>query len=67
MKKWEYTECSVAVHGNTKYVTQNYGEEGWELVTVVPFQKADGFRGMECIFFFKREIEEVKVPSKENE
>ena len=35
MKKWEYLTVPLIVH-TTKAILDNYGEEGWELVAVLP-------------------------------
>jgi hypothetical protein len=33
--KWEYATVPLLVHA-TKQILDNWGEDGWELVTVVP-------------------------------
>jgi hypothetical protein len=35
MRKWEYTTVPLLVHA-TKQILDNWGDEGWELVTVIP-------------------------------
>ena len=35
MQKWEYVTVPLLVHA-TKQILDNWGSEGWELVTVVP-------------------------------
>jgi Domain of unknown function (DUF4177) len=35
MAKWEYATVPLLVHA-TKQILDNWGEDGWELVTVVP-------------------------------
>ena len=35
MTKWEYVTVPVLVHA-TKQILDNWGEDGWELVQVVP-------------------------------
>ncbi|WP_216378426.1 DUF4177 domain-containing protein [Arcanobacterium phocae] len=35
MKKFEYATLPLLVH-NTKAILDQWGEDGWELVTVVP-------------------------------
>ena len=35
MTKWEYVTVPLLVH-NTKAIQDNWGQDGWELVTVVP-------------------------------
>lgn len=54
-EEWEYTEVSVAIHGNSDYLTRNYGSQGWELVAIIPIQSTENNRLMECVFYFKRE------------
>jgi hypothetical protein len=40
MTKWEYLTVPLLVHA-TKQILDNYGDEGWELVAVVPGPNAD--------------------------
>jgi Domain of unknown function (DUF4177) len=35
MDKWEYMTAPVLVHA-TKQILDNFGQDGWELVQVVP-------------------------------
>jgi hypothetical protein len=35
MQKWEYVTVPLLVHA-TKQILDNWGDEGWELVAVVP-------------------------------
>ena len=35
MSKWEYMTAPVLVHA-TKQILDNWGQDGWELVQVVP-------------------------------
>lgn len=35
MPKWEYITVPLLIH-NTKAILDNWGDEGWELVTVIP-------------------------------
>lgn len=35
MTKWEYVTVPLLVHA-TKQILDNWGEDGWELVSVVP-------------------------------
>ena len=35
MQKWEYSTVPLLVHA-TKQILDNWGEDGWELVAVVP-------------------------------
>jgi hypothetical protein len=38
--RWEYATVPLLVHA-TKQILDNWGEDGWELVTVVPGPSAD--------------------------
>jgi Domain of unknown function (DUF4177) len=49
MKKWEYITVPVLVHA-TKQILDNMGEEGWELVQVVP-----GMNPESLVAYMKRE------------
>jgi hypothetical protein len=40
MTKWEYVTVPLLVHA-TKQILDNWGDEGWELVTVVPGPNAE--------------------------
>lgn len=35
MQKWEYVTVPLLVHA-TKQILDNWGEDGWELVSVIP-------------------------------
>jgi hypothetical protein len=35
MQKWEYSTVPLLVHA-TKQILDNWGQDGWELVSVVP-------------------------------
>jgi hypothetical protein len=40
MQKWEYVTVPLLVHA-TKQILDNWGEDGWELVQVVPGPNSD--------------------------
>lgn len=40
MQKWEYVTVPLLVHA-TKQILDNWGEDGWELVQVVPGPNAE--------------------------
>ncbi|GIJ52197.1 hypothetical protein Val02_90830 [Virgisporangium aliadipatigenens] len=40
MQKWEYATVPLLVHA-TKQILDSWGEDGWELVTVVPGPNAE--------------------------
>jgi hypothetical protein len=48
MTKWEYQTVPLLVHA-TKQILDNNGDEGWELVAVVP-----GPTGEQLIAYMKR-------------
>jgi hypothetical protein len=48
MTTWEYLTAPLLVH-NTKAILDNFGSEGWELVTVVTGADAGGL-----VAYFKR-------------
>ena len=48
MTKWEYVTVPLLVHA-TKQILDNKGDEGWELVAVVP-----GPTGEQLIAYMKR-------------
>ena len=51
MTKWEYLTVPVLVHA-TKQILDNFGQDGWELVQVVP-----GPTGNEnVVAYFKRPL-----------
>jgi len=48
MSAWEYVTAPLIVH-NTKAILDTWGEDGWELVTVIP-----GPDGKGLVAYFKR-------------
>lgn len=48
MTKWEYLTAPLLVHA-TKQILDNFGEDGWELVQIVP-----GPDGQGLVAYFKR-------------
>ncbi|MEK8109033.1 hypothetical protein NKG94_37925 [Micromonospora sp. M12] len=40
MQKWEYSTVPLLVHA-TKQILDNWGEDGWELVAVIPGPNPD--------------------------
>ena len=48
MKKWEYATVPLMIH-TTKAILDNWGEDGWELVTVLP-----GPTGEQMVAYLKR-------------
>jgi hypothetical protein len=48
MQKWEYLTAPLLVHA-TKQILDNFGDEGWELVQVVPGPSAE-----QLVAYFKR-------------
>jgi hypothetical protein len=48
MQKWEYLTAPLLVHA-TKQILDNFGDEGWELVQVVP-----GPSNEQLVAYFKR-------------
>jgi hypothetical protein len=48
MQKWEYMTAPLLVHA-TKQSLDNFGEDGWELVQVVP-----GPNPEQLVAYFKR-------------
>ena len=40
MQKWEYMTAPLLIHA-TKQILDNFGEDGWELVQVVPRPNAE--------------------------
>ena len=49
MAKWEYATAPVLVHV-TKQILDNCGEDGWELVQIVPGPNPEN-----VVAYFKRE------------
>lgn len=50
MVTWEYATVPLLVH-NTKQILDNWGVDGWELVTVLP-----GASGEQLVAYFKRPV-----------
>ena len=48
MQKWEYFTAPIMIHA-TQQILNNWGEDGWELVSVMP-----GPSGEQLIAFLKR-------------
>ena len=48
--KWEYLTAPVLVHA-TKQILDNFGQDGWELVTMMPGQ------GGNDVAYFKRPVQ----------
>ena len=51
MQKWEYATIPLLIH-NTKQILDTWGEDGWELVQVVP-----GTDGQNLVAYLKRPVE----------
>lgn len=51
MTKWEYVTVPLIIH-TTKAILDNWGSEGWELVTVVTGPDGNGL-----VAYMKRPIE----------
>ncbi len=49
--KWEYLSAPVLIH-NTKAILDNFGQDGWELVTITT-----GANPEQLIAFFKRPVQ----------
>ena len=52
MTKWEYVTAPLLVHA-TKQILDNWGDQGWELVQVVPGPNPENL-----VAYFKREKQE---------
>jgi hypothetical protein len=48
MQKWEYLTAPLLVHA-TKAILDNFGDEGWELVAVLPGPNPENL-----VAYFKR-------------
>ena len=48
MTKWEYQTVPLLIH-NTKQILDNWGADGWELVSVIPGPNPEGL-----VAYFKR-------------
>ena len=51
MTKFEYMTAPVLVHA-TKQILDNFGQDGWELVQVVP-----GMNRVNLVAYFKRPVQ----------
>ena len=51
MTKWEYATAPVLTHA-TKQILDSWGEDGWELVTVIPGPNPENL-----VTYFKREVQ----------
>ena len=52
MRKWEYMTAPLLVHA-TKQILDNFGEDGWELVTVI-----QGPNSESLVAYFKRPVDD---------
>lgn len=52
MKKWEYATVPLLVHA-TKQILDTWGQDGWELVTVIPGPNPENL-----VAYFKRELQQ---------
>ena len=55
MTKWEYVTVPLLVHA-TKQILDNWGQDGWELVQVVP-----GLNPENLVAYLKRPIRVVRL------
>jgi hypothetical protein len=55
MKKWEYATAPVLVHA-TKQILDNWGQDGWELVQLLPGPNAET-NAENWVAVFKREVD----------
>ncbi|GHC97435.1 MULTISPECIES: DUF4177 domain-containing protein [Nocardiopsis] len=55
MSKWEYQSVALLSHA-TKQILDNWGEDGWELVSVVPAPLPEGTdpRNQQYVAYMKR-------------
>ena len=51
MTTWEYATAPLLIHA-TKQILDNWGVDGWELVSVVPGPSAE-----QLVAYFKRPVE----------
>lgn len=51
MTKWEYATVPLLTHA-TKQILDNWGQDGWELVSVLP-----GPTGEQHVAYLKRELD----------
>jgi hypothetical protein len=49
--RWEYLTAPVLIH-NTQAILNNFGRDGWELVTVT-----SGVNGEQLVAWFKRPVQ----------
>ncbi|MCI6583494.1 MAG: DUF4177 domain-containing protein [Mobiluncus porci] len=54
MTKWEYMSAPLLVH-STKEILDQFGAEGWELVSIVPSPGHPGYDAL--VAYFKRPLE----------
>jgi hypothetical protein len=54
MQKWEYATVPLLVHA-TKQILDNWGQDGWELVAVIPGPNPENLVG-----YLKRPIGEAR-------
>ncbi|ASU81892.1 DUF4177 domain-containing protein [Nocardiopsis gilva YIM 90087] len=55
MTKWEYATVPLLSHA-TKQILDNWGEDGWELVAVIPAPAVDADpRNQQLVAYMKRE------------
>ena len=52
MQKWEYATVPLLVHA-TKQILDNWGDDGWELVSVIP-----GPNSEQLVAYLKRPVSE---------
>lgn len=52
MEKWEYLTAPLLIH-NTKMILDTFGDDGWELVTVLSGQNSE-----QLVAYFKRKKEQ---------
>ncbi|MEV2279368.1 DUF4177 domain-containing protein [Nocardiopsis sp. NPDC050513] len=57
MTKWEYQTVALLSHA-TKQILDNWGADGWELVSVVPAPLPEGTdpRNQQYVAYMKREL-----------
>lgn len=54
MRKWEYATAPLLIHA-TKQILDTWGEDGWELVSVIP-----GASSEQLVAYFKRPKDEAR-------
>ncbi len=57
LSKWEYQTVALLSHA-TKQILDNWGADGWELVSVVPAPLPEGTdpRNQQYVAYMKREL-----------